>query len=1227
MDIKLVLGRSMDCFNIGESLRDVMLAMQHVMPEMRAAFLYESNSPVLNDIYIIHNVDCDDSDGARYLIEFDPFLQVVRAVNYSISTQLKPNSLWKLSGSCDIVQHRPLTAQDFISALGDPLQVFTVPQGQVLKLLYDGACFIFELVHPIAQVEDIQKVESHLTDVRLVPMEGSQFRCLIDRVFPLHSKDLSLYGVVQIGLVIENIFDQVVGINVTLPSMEDDDSSSLLTNATTYSRRVYFGQSCQCVMASLGAPDFVHYQQSPTALLMLPPRSHSGAVPQQFIFNYIQFGLDIVFDVDAKQVKKFIFHSNLPDHVDVNIYNRCFYKFGITETGFAKKGHSLLVHPGVTWSTVTRYVTESSVKLLSKLHRNDSTNALYPHPPTSVWTLFNQLICEVTAGDYIATISLCSLRSDQQLGILGKQDEALLVETNFQEAQNITEGYPPSSLSSVNDSMALCSSDVKISLPDKNDAQPQSIHHASIEVPSVEPHEESINMSSYISTDSNEIYHSFNNNGNQDDERGKKLSNCVKSRLPYPYPFRTYHPIQTNQMSPCSNNILITAQEDLSREVHSIDQCQFIHIEMFTEGASITACKEASDHILLESDKWRISCFSMEEQEAIDAPEELQVMRQQSWEEDFVCDSATMTIVEQPNAVTNNDVTTEFEEIKSTLDQEWLAKGEESSHNDEANKEHVISSDPVTVLPLEDGSTQVSYETDGVSEDTTDNRSPITSFAKVKTLKDGSNDTEEDKEMETELVYRPQSMKVAASRTQRILKTVTSLPKKRGEHQPKKKKSSSDVVKTTTTTTTNGSCDQKSKGIPNGAKVAKSPSTVRVDHRRVHFYTEEKSKAITAKLKPKESTAVIRRAHKDGTTYPHHHFKSDQLSALLQQNDGDSSGDHFPNKTPGTDIPSTFSRIFAGGDVSVPKAREVVQKINAPFATEYNSTVYTDQTTDWDNQSTNQDDQTTEQDNQTTDQDDLIASQDNQTADQNDQTGNQDNETTDQDDPTASQGNQTTDQDNQTANKDNQTVDQYDHMVSQGNQIADQDDQTASQQNLQTAAVDHTKLPISVESNNKISDDFNEEMSTLIKDFFSGTSTASGCLNQLELHDATSLLHVTEGHGGSEDVNISTTEDTSSNPDKQGSSVLLGNDTNSFLVTDDSGRHTPTEHNLSQGASSDEGDISQELTPRKQWSSTQLVHSTADSLNEVHMHYIFRPNVYIRAVRGVSHHNSQVPFL
>ena len=1278
MDLKLLLGKSLDSFTIGESLRNVMLTMQCSMPKVRAIFLYDDCNSVLNDIYIMFNVDFDEEfdelHRGRYLIEFDPFLQIVRAINYTVSTcdRLKPNAMWRISGSFDISQRRPLTVRDFMSVLGDPLQVFTVPQGKVLKLLYDGLCLVFELDHPLANVEDIKKLESHLTDVRLVPTMASHFRCLVERTLPIHSVELSLYGLVQIGLVIEEKYDQVVGINVTFPSSKECENSS--SAKSTYSKRVYFGQSCQCVMMSLGAPDFVYYQQMPTTHLMVPPRNHSKLVAQQFIFNYRHFGLDIVFDVEAKQVKKFIFHSNLPDRDNVNMYSRCFYKFGITETGFAKKGQSLLVHPGVDWSTVRSYVAGTHVRLLSKIHRNDSTNALYLYPLSSVWVLFNQLVCEITGNNSIATISVCSLCNDQKLGVLGRIDEGSLVETSF---RNITDEYLPSSLSSVDNGTAVCSSDVKISLPD-DDNQPQTVqpaHPSSVELPSTELLEESVTATSYQSTQS-EVYHSCSNNNNQDDERGKAFSDFHKSYLPYAYPFQAYHPTRANQMSPCPNNTVITMQEDASREAHDINHCQLVYVETFTEGVNFAACKEASDHILMENDKWRISCYSKEEQEAIDSAavqeeEELQAMhQQQSLEENFVCDSAMTMITEQPPAITNNDITmAEFEETGLTSDQEWQAKTEENSYSDEKNEEEIVSSDHVAMSLSESSleeSTQANNETDNVSEDVTVNK-PITSLAGNNML-ERSTDIEGDKVVESELVYKPQSTKMAASRTQSILKTVTSVPKKHGEYQPKKKKPNLNFTKplntttatTTTTTTTTGSHDQKSimkqnQVIPktDSTKAVIKPST-KMDHRKVHFYTEEKSKAITAKLKSKESIEIVRRAHKDGSAYPRHHFKSNQLSALLHQ--GEDKVSDIPCKVPSTSTPSTFNRIFADDSgKNIPKAEGVVQGLNTPFATEYNSTVYSD-ITDGEDLLASSDDQNVNQDDQTANKDDQTASQDVQTVSQDNRTASQDDDqTASQEDQITCLGNHTTNQDtnkttgqvisedHQATNSDNLN-NQSDFITNQNNQIIDQAtnqifhdnkittqgqitsglsngqnnqaeelgassilnvvsevpfDVTADQEENghKTDLSDKVPSPVNKMNNDdKNIDNCNGELSAPVEDF-NGTSTANSCPNQLE---PTSLLQTPESYCGNEghETVLSTKETSTFNLDEQHGNTSLGDDTFSSLVTTDDSTHLSSAEHFSQEDLPDEEDNSQNTSPRKHWSSTQL-QSTPDSLNQV----------------------------
>merc|ERR1712232_737749 len=44
---------------------------------------------------------------------------------------------------------------------------------------------------------------------------------------------------------------------------------------------------------------------------------------QQCFYNYFDFGLDILFDLETYKATKFIVHSNAPSHSDFCQYSRC----------------------------------------------------------------------------------------------------------------------------------------------------------------------------------------------------------------------------------------------------------------------------------------------------------------------------------------------------------------------------------------------------------------------------------------------------------------------------------------------------------------------------------------------------------------------------------------------------------------------------------------------------------------------------------------------------------------------------------------------------------------------------------------------------------------------------------------------------------------------------------------------------------------------------------------
>ena len=96
------------------------------------------------------------------------------------------------------------------------------------------------------------------------------------------------------------------------------------------------------------------------------------------------------------------------------------------------------------------------------------------------------------------------------------------------------------------------------------------------------------------------------------------------------------------------------------------------------------------------------------------------------------------------------------------------------------------------------------------------------------------------------------------------------------------------------------------------------------------------------------------------------------------------------------------------------------------------------------------------------------------------------------------------------------------------------------------------------------------------------------------------LIHTADNHSDNEEHVISSATD-ESHLGKQCSSMLLDDNMVDSPVTNDSVQHSSTE---------EEGllEIRENLSPRKQWPTTQAVQSTPDSLNQVSMHTFREPH-------------------
>lgn len=92
----------------------------------------------------------------------------------------------------------------------------------------------------------------------------------------------------------------------------------------TMQRDVWFGDSVQDVVSSLGAPNRVFFK-SEDKMKIHSPSAHRRVQTKRsdFFYNYYTLGLDVLFDARTQRCKKMILHTNFPGHYNFNMYHRC----------------------------------------------------------------------------------------------------------------------------------------------------------------------------------------------------------------------------------------------------------------------------------------------------------------------------------------------------------------------------------------------------------------------------------------------------------------------------------------------------------------------------------------------------------------------------------------------------------------------------------------------------------------------------------------------------------------------------------------------------------------------------------------------------------------------------------------------------------------------------------------------------------------------------------------
>lgn len=166
---------------------------------------------------------------------------------------------------------------------------------------------------------------------------------------------------------------------------------------------VFFNDSCQDVMSVLGTPSSVYYKSEELNKLAINDNfSAAGKDGQQndYFFNYITLGMDILFNSETNRVTKFILHSNFPCHYNFNSYFMCNFEIQATNPDTFQ---SYVVTPASTLQKLQEKLNIKSQPAI--LHRSNSTNSVNPFGPTFFY-LYEDIIFEIMTNGYIASITL-----------------------------------------------------------------------------------------------------------------------------------------------------------------------------------------------------------------------------------------------------------------------------------------------------------------------------------------------------------------------------------------------------------------------------------------------------------------------------------------------------------------------------------------------------------------------------------------------------------------------------------------------------------------------------------------------------------------------------------------------------------------------------------------------------------------------------------------------------
>jgi len=184
----------------------------------------------------------------------------------------------------------------------------------------------------------------------------------------------------------------VQGLEFKLRSAIIDNEIQLIKKFET--RTLKFGQTVQEVMCEIGSPCQTFYK-SQDKMTIHSSRKYDQEFSDYF-FNYFTLGIDILFDGLKNTVKKFVLHSNHPNHYNFNIYYRCLYNIKLPID-------SPVITACTSWNEVKKSL--GSVDKPVVLNRASSGNNDNPFGRSECYGIYN-MIFEVMENKYLANVTV-----------------------------------------------------------------------------------------------------------------------------------------------------------------------------------------------------------------------------------------------------------------------------------------------------------------------------------------------------------------------------------------------------------------------------------------------------------------------------------------------------------------------------------------------------------------------------------------------------------------------------------------------------------------------------------------------------------------------------------------------------------------------------------------------------------------------------------------------------